>query len=149
MSGGFRNEGGTVQEYLYDFDVDGGAISPAIDLSAKAGYKTLPNPCIVKQVSLYVVTACTSGGSATLDVGNTTAEAGYMAALAVASLSDQAVIRSGEQAGSLLWDDTNDHEIWFCVNSAADADFTLDIDTATFTAGKVLFMVDYYRPTLD
>lgn len=135
-----------VQEYVYDFAVDGGS-QGTISLSSKAGYTSLPDKAIVSEVVAYVETACTSGGSATLEWGNTTDPNGYSGAtVAVASLSADAVLNGFDNAAALLWDDTNDHKIHFCANSANDRDFSVTIATADFTAGKIRFMVEYYLP---
>jgi len=142
----FRNEL-HVQEYVYDFDVDGGLVS-TIDLSAKAGYSPLPSGAIVKQVSLKVVTAVV-GSSSTVACGNTTDPNGYMEAIAEATLVDEYVTSGGGQAGALIWDDTNDHAIPFLVNSANDAVFSMDIAAGALTAGKVVFWVEYYMPSID
>ncbi len=63
------NYGMQVQEYLYDFDVDGGATG-VIDLSAKDGYNVLPQNSLVRDVELRVITAVV-GTSSTVAVGNT------------------------------------------------------------------------------
>lgn len=136
-----------VQEYLYDFSADGGATG-AISLSGKAGYDAVPQGAIINNVSLKVITAV-SGTSSTVAVGNTTDPNGYMEAIAEATLADEFVSHVGVQAGALLWDDTNDHTIPFLVNSANDAVFSITIGTADLTAGKVLFFVEYYSPSID
>lgn len=143
----FRNEM-HVQEYIYDFAVDGGATG-AIDLSAKGNYDVLPQGAIIENVSMKIVTACTSGGSATVSLGNTTDADGYQSLHAVATLTDDAVYRVGEVAGALMWDDTNDHMLSFPVNSANDAVFSLTIATAALTAGKIVCWVNYYMPSED
>ena len=130
-----------VQEYIYDFDVDGGTTG-AIDLSAKAGYSPLPDNAIIKDVTMLVETAV-AGTSSTVAVGNTTDPDGYMAAIAEATLVADYVTAAGVQAGALLWDDTNDHMIPFLCNSANDRVFSITIGTADLTAGKVRFMVEY------
>lgn len=137
-----------VQEYLYDFSVDGGAAS-TIDLSAKLNVDPLPQGAIVHDVTLKVITLVASGGAATLTVGNTTDPNGYMESIALGTLTDEAVLTVGEQAGVLLWDDTNDHMIKFLVNSTNDAVFSVTIGTADYTAGKILFYVAYYMPSED
>lgn len=137
-----------LQEYLYDFAVDGGTDDTFIDLSAKAGYAPLPSGAIVTNVGLKVLEAVV-GTSSTIIVGNTTDPNGYMEAIAEGTLIDEYVTMAGAQAGALLWDDTNDHLIPFLVNSDNDADFGITIGTADLSAGKVLFWVEYYMPTLD
>jgi len=136
-----------VQEYIYDFAADGGA-QGAIDLSAKAGFAPLPQGAIVTKVGLKVLTAVV-GTSSTVAVGVTTDADGFMAAIAEATLVDEYVTLSGAQAGALLWDDTNDHDIPFLVNSANDADVSITIGTADLTAGKLAIWVDYYMPSED
>jgi len=135
------------QEYLYDFAVDGGTAG-AIDLSAKDGFAVLPQGAIITNVHLSVLDAVV-GTSSTLACGNTTDPDGYMEVIAEAVLIDEAVIRVGEQPGALMWDDTNDHMLSFLVNSANDAVFSITIGTADLTAGKVLYLVDYYMPSLS
>ncbi len=134
-----RNKGLQVQEYLYDFAVDGGSTG-AIDLSAKAGYDPLPDNAIVLDVVGQVLTAV-AGTSSTLAVGNTTDPDGYLVATAEATLVADYVWRAGVSTHVLLWDDTNDHHIPFLANSANDRVFSVTIGTADLTAGKVLFYV--------
>ena len=138
-----------VHEYVYDFAVDGGAVS-TIDLSAKNGKSILPDGAIVKTVYAKVVTACTSAGSATVVWGNTTDADGYSGAtIAVASLTADASFNGWDNASALLWDDTNDHPIYFVANSANDRDFSITIATAALTAGKIVFAVEYYLPAIE
>ena len=99
-------------------------------------------------MSLKVITAVV-GSTSSLAVGNTTDPNGYMEAIAEATLVDEFVSRAGQQAGALLWDDTNDHMLTFLVNSANDAVFSIDITGNALTAGKVLFWVNYYSPSED
>lgn len=138
-----------VAEFVWDFDVDGGAAS-TIDLSGKNGKNLIPDNAIIKTVYAKVETACTSGGSATLAWGNTTDPDGYSgSAIAVASLTADAIFNGWDNGAALLWDDTNDHAIYFVANSANDQDFSCTIGTAAMTAGKVVFVVEYYLPAVD
>ena len=144
-----RNVGLQVQEYVYDFAVDGGAISTIV-LSDKAGKAGIPVGAIIKAVTMKVLTQFTSGGSATLSWGNGDSNTGYSgAAIAVASLVDNFVANGWDNASSLLWDDTNDHSIAINVADANDGKFAIGIATATMTAGKAVFLVEYLMPTLD
>lgn len=136
-----------VAEYIWDFAVDGGAAG-AINLHAKDNKAVLPVGAIVKAVTAKVVTACTSGGSATLAWGNGDDADGYSgSAIAVASLTDNALFNGWDNASALLWDDTNDHPIPVNVADAADGQFIATIGTAAMTAGKVVFIVEYLMPT--
>jgi len=142
----FRREHHT-HEYIYDFATDGGTAG-AISLSSKAGSKVLPQGAIVTKVGMKVLTAVV-GTTSTVAVGNTTDPDGYIAAIAEATLVNDYVTLSGSQAGALLWDDTNDAELAFLVNSANDADVSITIGTNDLTAGKLLIWVDYYMPSED
>jgi hypothetical protein len=144
----FKNNGLNVQEYVYDFAVDGGTAG-AISLSSKAGYASLPDNAIVSEVVAFVETAV-EGTSSTLSWGNTTAADGYSGtAIAEATLVIDYVANGFDNAASLLWDDTNDHKIHFLANSANDRDFSVTIGVADLTAGKVRFCVSYYLPGRD
>lgn len=146
MSGSFKNGGVLVQEYVYDFAVDGGATG-AITLSAKGNKNPIPVGAVIKRVVGLVKTAFTSGGSATLAWGNGDDADGFSgAAIAVASLTAGAVFNGYDNGAALIWDDTNDHQIDIYVADAADGAFSVTIGTAAMTAGKMVFMVEYYMP---
>ena len=143
----YSNSGVHVQEYVYDFSVDGGAASEIV-LSTKAGKSAIPTGAIIKRVTAKVVTAFTSGGSATLVWGNGDDADGYSgSAIAVASLTDNALFNGYDNGAALLWDDTNDHPIDVNVADANDASFSVTIGTAAMTAGKAIFLVEYYLPS--
>ena len=143
---GFKGEKHVMtQEYVYDFAVDGGGTTQIV-LSAKSGKQAIPVGAIIKAVSLKVLTAFTSGGSATLAVGNVTDDDGFLAAIAVAALTAGAVFTSEQQAGALLWDNTNDAKLEANVGVANDGRIGVKITTAAMTAGKAVIMVDYYIP---
>ena len=134
------------QEYVYDFDVDGGATGE-IDLSAKAGTPVIPVGAIITGVTSKVLTTCTSGGSATVAYGNGDDPDGYSgAATAVASLVANFLTNGWDLAAALLWDDTNDHQLYVNVADADDGKFEVNIATAALTAGKIVYWVDYYFP---
>lgn len=144
----FKNDGVQVAEYVYDFDVDGGA-QGEIFLSSKAGYAPVPNGAIITAVCLKVVTAFTSDGSATLAWGNDDDPDGYSGtAIAVASLTDNAVFNGWDNGAALLWDDTNDHQIYVPVVNEDDGEVSVTIGTADMTAGKAIVLVQYYMPSL-
>ena len=97
-----------------------------------------------------VDTACTSGGSATLAWGNSTDPDGYHAAVAVASLTANAVFNEQDATAALLWDDTNDHQILYRVNGTpANQKVSVTIATADLTAGKVRLIVEFYLPGIN
>ena len=119
------------QEYVYDFAVSGGAIG-AIDLTALSN--NLPVGAMIKHVSFKVVTACTSGGSATIAFGNTGSATAFLSATAVASFSLNAGL------GSALLSSV--------VAAGSTDDLIMTIATAALTAGKIVCMVEYVMPSL-
>lgn len=152
----FKNGGLNVQEYVYDFAVDGGAVS-SIDLSTKDGFNALPEGAIVRAVTAKVLTACTSGGSATVEWGNSADTDGYSGtAIAVASLTALAVFSGYEDnaaPGALIAasvTSTGGNSVTqkrYNVTSASNTqNFIMKIAVATLTAGKIVFLVEYYYP---
>lgn len=140
-----------VQEYVYDFAVDGGA-QGTIVLSDKNGKAPLPVGAIVKDVTARVVTQCTSGGSATVAWGNGDDTDGYTthgSPIAVASLTANAMFNAAGLDSALLWDGTNDHMIPLYIDDATTGNFSFVIGTADLTAGKIVFIVEYLYPAID
>jgi len=137
-----------VQEYVYDFDVDGGVKDANIVLSDKDNKDPIPVGAVITGVMAKVVTAVESLGSATVSWGNDDDEDGYSGTtIAKTSLVDNAVFNGWDNGAALLWDDTNDHQIYVPVLDADDGDFIVLISTADLTAGKIVFMVEYLMPT--
>lgn len=143
----FKNDGLKVAQFVYDFASETG-VQAAYKLSAKAGYAPLPVGSIVINVVMKVVTAFTSGGAATLTVGNTTDADGYLTAIPLDSLVDNAVFTAQQLSGALLWDNLNDASLAANVANANDGDVSVTIGAAAFTAGKAILFVSYYSPSL-
>lgn len=138
-----------VQEFLYDFSVDGGDTG-TYDLSAKNGKSVIPVGAIIKSVTARVVTACTSDGSATVVWGNGDDADGFSGStIAVGSLTENAIFNGWDNAAALLWDDTDDHAINPYVADSDDGTFEMTIDTAALTAGKIVFVVEYLLPAVE
>jgi hypothetical protein len=139
----FKNDGVQVAEYMYDFSVDGGA-QGSIILSDKAGKANLPVGAMVLGCHARVLTAVTSGGSATCEWGTSGDTDGYSGtAVAKATLAADYGHNAEIGAGALLWDDTNDASKAYVVTNAATGTFYFKINTADLTAGKIVFMVPY------
>jgi len=149
MSGILNKE--HIAEYVYDFSVDGGANGTAIDLHDKAGKSVIPVGAIITDVVAKVVTACTSDGSATVAWGNGDNADGYSGTtIAVGSLTDNSLWHKGVQGTeALIWDNTNDAPKYVNVADAADGQLKLLISDADLTAGKIVFVIKYYLPTLS
>jgi len=125
----------TLLKYTYDFAVSGGAVS-SITLTSNFG--SIVEGMIIKRAYILVDTALASAGSPTLTIGNTGDKDGYFADIVALAGAANAVINSGSVAGALLWDDTNDHEIYYRVDSTANnQDLVVTIGTAALTAGKL------------
>ncbi len=134
------------QEYVWDFDVDGGATGEIV-LSSKAGFAAMPTGAIVKDVQIWVEDAATSGGSATLTVGDSNDPNGYLEAIAVAALTTNITHRAGSYAGANIWDDTNDHMLSYVIGTnSGDSAISVTIAVAAMTAGKIRVILDYYMP---
>lgn len=138
----FKNDGLQVEHYVYDFAVDGGAVS-TIDLSAKAGKSPLPVGAVVQSVLAWVETAVTSNGSATCEWGNSDTDGYSGTAIAKATLVANYVHGHAMGAAALLWDNTNDNDVPYYVSSAATGAFNFTINVAALTAGKIHFEVVY------
>ena len=126
--------------YEYDFAKDGGAVG---QISLRPLVNAIKEGCILRDIEVRVKTALASAGSPTCTLGNSGDPDGYLADFySLASLD--AVIHTGEVAGALMWDDTNDHVIHYRVDgTAANQDLVLDVGTAALTAGKLEVMLKF------
>lgn len=133
------------KEFTWSFSVDGGSVGTITLGADDFGGDTFPEGFVVEKVGADVLTAVTSGGTPTVTLGNTGDPDGYMADI-WAEIQAVGAVRSGEVAGALVWDDTNDHEIDYYINSTANnQNLVMVIGTAALTAGKIRFWVEGYR----
>lgn len=117
-----------VQEYEYDFDVDGGATGVK-NLSAKANKSVLPEGAV--RISSHVVVQTPfAGASASAKFGTTANDADYAANAAVASYSANAI-----------FSDTTP----IVVGSTSD-DCLLTIAGGALTAGKAKVLITFVVP---
>lgn len=124
--------------YLYDFSVDGGATG-AITLTAQGN--ALESGLVVEDIQVYVETAFDDAGdTATVTLGHAGDADGYMADFMTAAETANTIVRVGEQAGALMWDDTNDHLISYRITSSANAIPLITIGTEALTQGKAHFI---------
>lgn len=107
---------------------------------------TIPSGSRIEKVEVYAQTACTSGGSAALNVGlidqdrSTTFDAdGLVAALALTALDAAheltTLIVGGSGAGALIGTTLSNTGL-----------LVADYDTAAYTAGVIVVRVYYYNP---
>lgn len=128
-------------EYIYDFAVDGGAQGEIV-LSSKDNKSSLPEGAVIHDVKAKVLTLFASGGAATLAWGNSTDPDGYSgSAKALGALAADAVFSGLADSAALA-------------NSAVgsadnDQNFSVTIAAADMTAGKAVFMVEYYLPAIE
>ena len=106
----------------------------------------IPAGSRIQEVRIWAETAATSGGSATLDVGLIQMDFateldynGLIAALALTAVDtagEQTVLNKGStSAGALIGTTTS-----------VDGFLTVNYNTASFTAGKFIVQVMYYKP---
>lgn len=146
----FKNAGVHVAEYVWNFADDGGTAA-TYALDAKANYSKVPTGAIIKGVVAVVESAVTSAGAATGAWGDNSDADGFSgAAIAKAALVAGAVFNGHDNGAALLWDDTNDHAIYFMVDgSTNDGSVDFTIGTAAATAGRVRLLVEFYMPDTD
>lgn len=112
---------GYPRSVVYDFDVNGGAIG------TKSLDAVIPAGAVITHAFYEVVTAPTSGGSATIAIGVDTDDiAGLKAATAIASYT--------LGYSDLLPDNTAAN---FTVKTLGDRNVILTVATAELTAGKI------------
>lgn len=119
------------KKFLYDFAVQGGAVG-AITLTDEDGEaQTIPADAVIVSSTIHVITACTSGGAATLAFGITGTAAGFKAATAVGSYTLDAVFL-GEASTPLH-------------SGATAKSVLLTVAAAALTAGKIEVFVEYFE----
>lgn len=114
--GGFENQL-EWHRFVYDFAQDGGAVG------AKVGF-TCDKQCAIVASVVHVITACTSGGAATVKIGTTDNDDCLMTAAQGAVANLVADFTVGDPAALPAWLDAGD-----VVN--------VTIGTAALTAGKI------------
>lgn len=129
--GTIKNYGLLVQEYDYDFAVDGGATG-VIDLSAKANKSDLPTGAILQRVVTHVVAAVT-GTAASASIGTSANNALYMAARDV----------DGAAALGLGLDQLADYTTLGVLDAANKADVVMSVTGGAITAGKLKVLAEY------
>lgn len=124
---GYYNEA-QIARLVYDFAEDGGATADTVRLAQVTG------KILVVEATLHVITAFTSGGSATVTLGAETADAdAFAAAVAVGTLVDDYVVKTA--AGQIL-----------VIDGASATDYiTLAVGTAALTAGKLELIMRYFN----
>lgn len=124
-----------VREYLYDFDVDGGAAGAISLKGAHGSASTLPAGTIITDCVTKCVTALTSGGGATVALGITGSATGIEGATAYSDGSYSAANAMDRKTPSAP-----------LLVSTADSAVLLTIATAALTAGKVRVFVKMLLP---
>jgi hypothetical protein len=116
---------------VYNFAVVGGAVADIALKDIEGATLKLPAGAIITNVIVHVVTACTSGGSATVAIKANSA-ADLCGATAVASLTGNALI-AGVPVGTAAT----------AVRLTAERTIYATIGTAALTAGKLHVFIDY------
>lgn len=133
VGAGFGNQVEYVR-VIYDFAKDGGNTG-ALDLF------TAEDGLVIVHAHARVITACTSGGSATVKWGPVADDDRFMNTTqgAVASLTEGAVILPVAVEGT-------PNVIATPYSIAAAAKLVMTIGTAALTAGKIEFVIGYLKP---
>jgi hypothetical protein len=100
---------------------------------------------VIKDILVYFETTLAGTATPTVTLGNAGTPAGYMVDFFGAGTA-AAVINSGDRAGALVWDDTNDHSIYYKIDSSANAIPTITIGTQALTAGKFQVYFKCFKP---
>jgi hypothetical protein len=136
------------KEFVWDFAVDGGAVSAIALNSSDPNGDLLDEGFVVEDVELYTETTLTSGGTPTITIGNTTDPDGYMADVYALATTAPAMVRAGQVAGALIWNTTEDAKLAYRVDgTAANQNLLMTIGTAALTAGKIRVIVKGFVPT--
>ncbi len=116
---------------VYDFAKKGGAIGAIVLVDEQGMACKIPNKAIVRDVLIDVITAPTSGGSATIAIGSGTMSASnFKAATAIASYTG---LVAGIPIGSAAT----------AVKMTSDQSPKITIATAALTAGKLNVHIKY------
>lgn len=120
-------------EYVYDFAVHGGAVG-FIPLKG-LGHNALPSGAVVTSAHYQVLTAFTSGGSATVAIGDAASGAKYLAATAYNNAAYTANVPAAIAIGLPQF-----------VSSANIASPGITVATAALTGGKMRIVLIGYVP---
>lgn len=131
VSGGGNSE--FTQEYVYDFAKHGGAVG-FISLKGK-GANALPSGAVVLSAHYQVLTALTSGGLATVAIGDAASGARYLAATAFDNAAYTLNLPAALSSGMPV-----------LVSSANIANVGITVATAALTAGKIRIVIRGYVP---
>ena len=130
-------------KYEYDFSVSGGAVS-SIALVNK-GINALESGLVIKEFLISVETTLTGAATPTITFGNVGDTDGYAVDFYAAATAGS-IINVGDRAGALVWDDTNDHNIFYKIDSSANAIPTITIASQALTAGKFQVYIKAFKP---
>ncbi len=120
------------QEYIYDFAVHGGAVG---NVSLKNPRNALPSGAVILSAHYTVLTAMTSGGSATVSIGDAASTARYLALTAFDNAAYDANVAKALSSGMPI-----------TVSSANISSPSISIAVAALTAGKIRIVFRGYVP---
>ena len=119
------------KECVYDFAVHGGAVGQI----PVCGNQSIPSGAVVMDMYYMVETAFTSGGSATVALGDVASGARYLAATAFNNAAFTAAVPAKAAIG-----------VPFKLDSANKGKLAITVATAALTAGKMKMWVVFYVP---
>lgn len=133
------------KEYVYDFAVNGGAVSAITLTPGDFSGALFPEGFVITGLSVDILTAFAGTATPTCTLGNTTDPDGYLVNFFGSAGSAQA-IAPGQLDGALIWNTTNDCVLHYRISStAADQNVIMTVGTQALTAGKARFTFFGYR----
>lgn len=140
---GIQKDHEFITKYEYDFSVSGGTAGN-INLVWKYG-EPLAAGMLVKDWYMVVETTLAGSATPTITLGHAGDRDGYAVDF-YGDASAGAVINCGDRAGALVWDDTNDHNIFHLIASSSNANPSITIASQNLTAGKFAVYFTSIRP---
>jgi hypothetical protein len=129
-------------EYLLDMSASS-ATSGSFSLEALNG--SLPASAVVQDMTFHVIEPFTTSSAASVTFGYSGVINAYVPAVASSTLTNNYVKNAGQVASSVLWDDTNDVNTPFLLDSSSKLTVSAYV-TGPVTGGKALLHFDYFVP---
>lgn len=130
-------------DYYWDYTVSGG-VTGTYTMTPISG--SMPVSGIVTGMVLQVIQPLTSSGSASIVIGNTFSNSGYVTSTAYSVLVDNYTKSGSQLKSNFLWDDINDAEMAYLMDATTKNDVIMTIGTQPLTAGKLWLHLDYIVP---
>lgn len=124
---------------VWDFTIQGGAVSTLLLLDDQGNPAVLPQGCVVSNVVIHTITGVTSGGAGTISLG-LLSTVDLLAATAVTGLTAGSFVAGIPVGTAATWKGP--------VTAVNGTNLTLSIATAALTAGRIYIFVEYVQSSL-